>query len=368
MTFIHAMNTPYGKIDEYGARSRYIVEAAGPESVSAIIAKGYNPDAVHGGIDYAVKEAGLSLHHQLIRYSLSVLRMKDVQKKFVWSVFDSKASGIIKRMDISKVDIFHTWEWLPETIKNVKNRNSNTSIIRDVVVNRYYEYYSGTPITEENGIVDYFFSPSSFSTGKLVEWGIPETKIFEIPFGVDTSLFRPADNKPSEPFRFAFSGGISKRKGVDSLLRVWKRLDLPDAELHLYGRVRNDVKDDLNGAKNVICHGHIPLHEELPKNHVFVFPSTLEGSAKAVYEALASGLAVITTPDSGSIVRDTVDGYIVETGNDNVLADAVKKLYYDRSLVELMSSNARMRAGEYTWDRYADNVLESYRKILEKDR
>ncbi len=369
MTFIHIMNTRFGKIDEYGARSRYIAEMIERENRGFffIVAK---DSVVNHGLENGsiyVKKAGLSVYHQFVRYFLSAMKLKTLQKKILWSVFDRKVSSIISKVDLSESKIFHTWEWVPESIKTAKRKNSNIKIVRDVVINRYYEYFSGTPIVDENELVDYFFSPSGFSTGKLIEWGIPVEKIFEIPFGVDTEIFKPDPDRPVNPLRFAFSGGISKRKGVDSLLRVWKSLNLKNAELHLYGRVRNDVKDELKDAQNVICHGHIPLSEELPKNHVFVFPSTLEGSAKSVYEALACGLAVITTPDSGSVVRDGIEGYIVGTGSDEELKQAMLSLYHDRTLLKEMAENSRNRALEYTWDRYSRSVWKAYKRILGND-
>jgi len=151
---------------------------------------------------------------------------------------------------------------------------------------------------------------------------------------------------------------------VDSLLRVWNRLELPGAELHLYGRVRDDVKSELVGAKNVVCHGHVPLAQELPKNHVYVFPSTLEGSAKSVYEALACGLPAIVTPEAGSIVRHGVDGLIVRKGDDAALAEAMRALHDDAGKRADFGSAARLRAEAYTWDRYAASVWDAYGRIL----
>ena len=59
---------------------------------------------------------------------------------------------------------------------------------------------------------------------------------------------------------------------------------------------------------------HVP-HIEMPRlfrqADIFVFPSLHEGSALCTYEALACGLPVITTANSGSVVRHGIDGFIV---------------------------------------------------------
>jgi glycosyltransferase involved in cell wall biosynthesis len=363
MNIIHAMNAEYGRISKYSARSRYIVEESTDTHRFDIYARGiiknYAVDSRH-----QFTKVHLPWLYQALRGIGKVSAKADVLKRAIWKGFDSALAHKILKGSSGPAEILHSWEWIPQTIAALRERNSNIRIVRDVVVNRYNEFFSGTPITDEDTMVDYFLSPSSFTTEKLVEWGISPEKIVEICFGVDTELFAPDNDTPPEPVRFAFSGGVSMRKGVDSLLRVWKRLDLPRAELHLYGRVRSDVKSELKGSRNVVCHGFVSLPRELPKNHVFVFPSTLEGSAKSVYEALACGLPVITTPDAGSIVRHEREGLRVETGNDDDLAQAIEQLYSDVALRKSYGANARTWAEQHTWHHYTGKILDFYEKIV----
>jgi glycosyltransferase involved in cell wall biosynthesis len=53
---------------------------------------------------------------------------------------------------------------------------------------------------------------------------------------------------------------------------------------------------------------------------VFLLPSICEGSAMVTYEALSWGLPVITTHNAGSIVRDTVDGWLVPIRDSEAIA------------------------------------------------
>jgi glycosyltransferase involved in cell wall biosynthesis len=57
---------------------------------------------------------------------------------------------------------------------------------------------------------------------------------------------------------------------------------------------------------------------------VFVFPSICEGSATVTYEALASGIPVIATPNTGSVVRDGIDGHIVPMRNPEAIAQSIE--------------------------------------------
>lgn len=359
---LHLMNSVYGRNDQYGVRSRWIAQSAyadHPIEVYARAGKGQTD----GGAS-TVHRVSLPLNYQFLRYSMAVLRQSTPKKRSIGRGFDEALRSAIRRGGVAADTVLiHAWDWTPLSLRLLKDRFPDARVVRDVVVNRYYEFFSGTPIIDQNGITDAFFSPSTFTTARLVEWGIPREKVIEIPFGVDTETFRPRNTKRNGPIRFAFTGAVSKRKGVDTLLRAWKRLALPDAELHLYGRLR-DVKRDLKGAQQVICHGHVPLAEELPKNDVYVFPSTLEGSAKSVYEALACGLPVITTPESGSIVRHGTDGLLVPSGDEEELLAAMRTLYESPELRRGYGEAARTRAEEHTWDRYAERVWGAYSALM----
>ena len=50
------------------------------------------------------------------------------------------------------------------------------------------------------------------------------------------------------------------------------------------------------------------LASAMTRADVFVFPSLAEGSARVVFDALACGCYVITTPNSGSIVEQGTHG------------------------------------------------------------
>jgi glycosyltransferase involved in cell wall biosynthesis len=280
-----------------------------------------------------------------------------------WRGFDVSTARKLSRLDSGTIKVFHSWEWMPRTYATVRNQHPDASIVRDVTIARRFEYHSGEDIMNEVKLVDRFLSPSAYVTGCLQDWGISDSMIIEIPFGVDTRLFRPAPIQSGKPIRFAFSGKVSVRKGILRLLRVWKRLNLGEAELHLYGTVEPEVREKLAEVTGVYTYGFMDITGELGKNHVFVFPSPLEGSSKSVFEALACGLPVITTPNSGSVVRHGIDGYIVGPEDEEALGEAIKTLYENHRLRKKMSANARQRAEEFTWDAYVSRVWETYASL-----
>jgi len=203
--------------------------------------------------------------------------------------------------------------------------------------------------------------------------GFPDEKLFYLPRGVDTERFKPAsepDGRKRPPiFRVIFSGALIERKGIHHLLEAWHRLNLSDAELWLLGSVHEEAKPHLRkfARDNIRVLGFKPdLENYLNQGTVYVFPSRLEGSAKTIYEAAASGLPMITTREAGDVVRDGVEGIIVQPGDVNAIAAAIEHLYRHPEIVASMSAAARQRAVEnFTWDHYRTRLLGAYERAIQ---
>jgi glycosyltransferase involved in cell wall biosynthesis len=90
---------------------------------------------------------------------------------------------------------------------------------------------------------------------------------------------------------------------------------------------------------------------------VFLLPSLCEGSATVAYEALACGLPVIATPNTGTIVRDGVEGFIVPARNVDGIVQSLEKLANDRNLLREMSEKAKRRSIEFDFSVYQKNLL-----------
>ena len=89
--------------------------------------------------------------------------------------------------------------------------------------------------------------------------------------------------------------------------------------------------------------GQVPrsqIHQHYAWADVFLLPSICEGSATVTYEALACGLPVITTPNTGSIVRDNIDGYIVPIRDVEAIASRLELLISQPELLQQMNAQA----------------------------
>src|SRR5213080_3349405 len=221
---------------------------------------------------------------------------------------------------------------------------------------------------EEYSLADLLLVLSQTATDTFRARGFPEEKLFYLPRGVDVERFKPG-HRPAK-FRAVFVGALIKRKGIHHVLEAWHRLNLPDAQLWLVGYVHDEAKpylkqfwrDDIR----VVGFVHDP-ENYLSQSTVHVFPSQWEGSAKVTYEAAACGLPQITTREAGDVVRDGMDGIIVQPGDVEAIAAALKHLYRHPEIVERMGSAARRRVVEnFTWDHFRTRLLDAYEIAMQK--
>src|SRR5260370_17666674 len=195
--------------------------------------------------------------------------------------------------------------------------------------------------------------------------GFPKRKLFRMSRGVNVDRFHPG--KRPQIFRALFVGALIKRKGVHLLLEAWKALNLRRAELWLAGYPHAEIEPylkDLPGSVKIL--GFNERVEELYRqSSVFVFPSECEGSAKATYEAAASGLAQITTRESGDVVVDGLNGIIIPPKNCEAICEALLTLYKNPDFAERLGNAGRERAVEqFTWGHFRRRVLEAYRAAI----
>ena len=164
---------------------------------------------------------------------------------------------------------------------------------------------------------DFIAIPSQFVKDTFLQQGVAEEKLIHVPFGVDLTHFYPAP-KEDNTFRIIHCGGISIRKGVHYLLQAFAELNLPGAELWLIGSMTDEIKPFLRkwGSPAIRHQGPFPereLHKYYSQGSVFCLASIEEGLAMVQVQAMACGLPVICTTNTGGadIVRDGRDGFIL---------------------------------------------------------
>lgn len=229
-------------------------------------------------------------------------------------------------------------------------------------------------IVEECKEGDAILVNSQFVKDTFIENGFPTGKIKVVLQGVRSDFYSlKNDYDIHGPLHILFIGGFGFRKGAEYILRALRELD------QMGVNYKFTVVGDFSGAiplikkyppKNIELINTIPqddLKQYLRESDVYLFPSLCEGCASSGMEALAAGLPVIATRESGLPIENGIDGIIVKSKNVCEIIDALLTIKKDKTLRESIGRHAAKNISEqYTWEKYAENVAAIYEALLKQ--
>ena len=212
-------------------------------------------------------------------------------------------------------------------------------------------------------LADLVLGASDFVVDALTTLGVSNKKCKCVPYGININKFTPKyRDSLNKPLRILFAGEVGLRKGLPYLLEAAKIIG-DDCEVRIIGSMACPEKVFTNMLpRNARYLGVVSREEIVAQFHwadVFCFPSLVEGSAAVTYEALATGLPVITTKNSGSVVTDSVDGFIVPIRDVDSIVKCVYRLINNLSEYLSMSRNAIMKSHNYSWGNYRKSLMET---------
>jgi glycosyltransferase involved in cell wall biosynthesis len=180
---------------------------------------------------------------------------------------------------------------------------------------------------------------------------------------------------PPDRFAVGWIGRMTAVKRTDDILVAFKRLrdGGVDAVLCLVGDGpdRPELErraHDLGVVRDTLFLGY--QEDVAPFYAAFdalVLPSSNEGTPVSAIEALAAGRPVVATRVGGvpDVVQEGEDGFLVEPGATEALADRLAQLARDPALRERMGQAGRDRVlPRYAVGRLVDDVDRLYRSLL----
>jgi glycosyltransferase involved in cell wall biosynthesis len=195
-----------------------------------------------------------------------------------------------------------------------------------------------------------------------------------VPPGVDTRLFCPDSSEPSSR-RVLYVGRVEKSsrwKGLHVLIEAMDRLrrDIPDVRLDVVGDgddvpVLSALARRLGVSDAIAWHGRVP-HGELAAFYrragVTVLPSLTESESfgMTLVEAMATGCPVVGSAVGGIpfVVRDGIDGLLVEPGDPLALADALRLVLTSPTTAASLGAAGREAAvSRWDWNRQSERTL-----------
>jgi glycosyltransferase involved in cell wall biosynthesis len=210
------------------------------------------------------------------------------------------------------------------------------------------------------------------------EWGRnvvmrrnPFAKVELVEYGAQKVFFQTTW-QPEEKTPFAlFVGGISPRKGIQDLVEAFRDPKLSRSELVVIGGGEGVWSENLqkSAPPNIRWLGRKTAEETaeyMVKAWCLVLPTRADTSPNVVKEARVVGLPVITTQNGGqaSYMKDGVDGYFVERGDEEGLIQKIGKVLGCFAKAKEMGEEGKKRYRNlFQAKDTSENLFKLYKKV-----
>jgi glycosyltransferase involved in cell wall biosynthesis len=217
-------------------------------------------------------------------------------------------------------------------------------------------------------------------------FGIPAVRIHILGNGVDTSIFRPPDERGRSTGTLAlrigcdgiviYVGRLSHEKNPDGLIQAWiKALPQLPAKWKLVlvgdgpmrGSLESMARKGCPDGSVLFAGQQDNIEEWMSLADIYVSSSRNEGLANTLLEAMASGLPVVATRVSGvtELVDESGAGLVAEIGDMDGLAIALVRLAHDQPLRKRMGEAGRKVIDPYySIESVAERHENLYRRLL----
>lgn len=213
---------------------------------------------------------------------------------------------------------------------------------------------------------------SEFARRSFVEEGLAPGRVWLNPLALPVERFtaspdalaaRTARLRGGGPLRVLTVGHVSYRKGLLDLLATARRLRADEVTFRWVGQVLPEAQRALD---------HLPAHVDLrppcPQTEVavhlawadlFLLPTIEDGFAVVLAEALAAGVPILTTPNSGGpdlLAHDARSGWLVPIRDPEAMATQLRAIQADRDDLRRRAAELAGHPPRRSWQNVADGL------------
>ncbi len=238
--------------------------------------------------------------------------------------------------------------------------------------------------------VDGFLAIGTANRAYYRALGVPDDKIFDVPYTVDNDRFIAAAALASEQRAevrkkyglpvdrpvVLYASKFIRRKHPDDVIRAMARLWNKGHSAALFmvgtGEMEHELRDLTASLSvgNVVFAGFIN-QAELPKVYVaadiFVLPSENEPWGLIVNEVMCAGIPVVISDEVGCVpdlVKDGVNGYHMKAGDIGSLALALEKLLADETLRQRMGAAGLSVMSGWSYEQCRQGITAALRRCV----
>ncbi len=307
---------------------------------------------------------------------------------FLSEIFDRFASKKVKK----DADVYIIWASMGlHTIKKLKKINPKAKIIlergsvhiseQDALLKKISSKNLITKKTinkelKEYKIADFIAVPSKFAKNSFSKYNINKKKLFVNPYGVDLKMFCSKNIvRDNSVFVVGYAGTLSARKNIKGLVEAVKLLkndNINNIRLNLVGNIEEKTFSKKLLHEDFIRYMPAVAQKDLlfffNDLDVFVLNSIEDGFGMVVTQALACGIPVITTKNSGGadIIEDGYNGFVISPFSNTELAEKIKLLMnLSPNEIDKIKENAVISVKKgYTWDDYGNRYVTFLKQII----
>ena len=185
---------------------------------------------------------------------------------------------------------------------------------------------------EECDLADDIVVNSSWSRDALLNEGVPAEKLHVVPLAYEAAKASksfqrqyPRAFSAERPLRVLFLGQVNRRKGVEQLLDAVRLLKEEAVEVWFVGPVQMRVPEDSN-CKWIGVVPRAEVDRYYRDADVFILPTLSDGFGLTQLEAQAWKLPVIASRYCGDVVRDGVNGVLLDEVSGEAIAKTIVRM------------------------------------------
>ena len=218
---------------------------------------------------------------------------------------------------------------------------------------------------------------------EIAKYNSNKNKVTVIPNGMDSVLLKKINNNdfrksygiPEDVKLVLFFGRLNPTKGVDKLAEAAVSITSARKDIHFAfvgpdEGMMNKVIEISKGNSNIHIMGPIRGKDKIAAmfqaSDLYALPSYREGLPLTMFEAMASGLPIVTTNVAGNkeIVEHGKNGVLVEPKSSRAVAHAVMYLLDNSRLRNSMRRNNLNAVKQYDWKHVSRQYVSVYEDVV----
>lgn len=210
-------------------------------------------------------------------------------------------------------------------------------------------------------VADTILVASEFVKRSIRSIGGPADRCVVVPYGYDCPPANIQAKLQKKKLHILLVGGVRLQKGIQYALPAAKAMR-NEAEFRIVGTNYFTPQITTYLRRYFEFVGQVPrpeIQDHYRWADVLLFPSLCDGFGSVIIEALGFGVPVITTPNTGVVVREGLDGFVIPIRDGQAIHDRLCLLNENRLQLQEMSFNARARAEEFNSKAYARRIVQA---------